>query len=43
MECGECGELCWSREALATHAAQRHPHLPPRTSDAPYQDSDAGM
>ncbi|KAL0883251.1 hypothetical protein ABMA27_016673 [Loxostege sticticalis] len=42
VECGECGELCWSREALATHAAQRHPHLPPRPShsDAPYQGED---
>ncbi|XP_053609671.1 zinc finger protein 775-like isoform X2 [Plodia interpunctella] len=31
IECGECGELCWSREALAAHAALRHPHLPPRS------------
>ncbi|XP_047533647.1 zinc finger protein 628 isoform X1 [Vanessa atalanta] len=27
VECGECGELCWSREALRSHAASRHPHL----------------
>ncbi|CAH2096298.1 unnamed protein product [Euphydryas editha] len=27
VECGECGELCWSRDALRSHAAARHPHL----------------
>ncbi|PZC79528.1 hypothetical protein B5X24_HaOG216193 [Helicoverpa armigera] len=44
VECGSCGELCWSREALATHMQQRHPHLPPRDPqpDPPYDDSDSG-
>ncbi|KAJ8722015.1 hypothetical protein PYW08_004417 [Mythimna loreyi] len=44
VECGSCGELCWSREALAAHTAQRHPHLPPRAPppDPPYEDSDSG-
>ncbi|KAL4707796.1 hypothetical protein ACJJTC_001742 [Scirpophaga incertulas] len=41
VDCGECGELCWSREALKLHAAQKHPHLPPRSRHVePYQDSD---
>ncbi|CAG4956145.1 unnamed protein product [Colias eurytheme] len=42
VECSECGELCWSREALASHAAQRHPHLPhlPRSAKHdPYDDN----
>ncbi|XP_068633362.1 oocyte zinc finger protein XlCOF6-like [Battus philenor] len=38
VECGECGELCWSREALSTHAAQRHPHAAPRTRREPSTD-----
>ncbi|KOB73125.1 putative zinc finger protein [Operophtera brumata] len=43
VECGECGELCWSRDALATHLQQRHPHLPPRsTQDTNYNESDSG-
>ncbi|XP_060803186.1 zinc finger protein 497 isoform X2 [Amyelois transitella] len=42
IECGECGELCWSRDGLASHAALRHPHLPPRSQPAPaYGDSDS--
>ncbi|XP_035439611.1 zinc finger protein 48 isoform X3 [Spodoptera frugiperda] len=44
VECSSCGELCWSREALATHMQQRHPHLPPRTEqqEQPFEDSDSG-
>ncbi|XP_075977819.1 uncharacterized protein LOC142977644 isoform X2 [Anticarsia gemmatalis] len=44
VECGACGELCWSREALAQHTQQRHPHLPPKTepTHADYDDSDSG-
>ncbi|CAB3261359.1 unnamed protein product [Arctia plantaginis] len=43
VECGTCGELCWSREALNTHTQQRHPHLPPKTElqDPDYDDSDS--
>ncbi|KAF9418822.1 hypothetical protein HW555_004489 [Spodoptera exigua] len=44
VECSSCGELCWSREALASHMRQRHPHLPPRTDqqEQPFEDSDSG-
>ncbi|XP_023938535.2 zinc finger protein 628 [Bicyclus anynana] len=34
VECGECGELCWSREALRAHCAARHPHLAPAAAHA---------
>ncbi|XP_059052146.1 zinc finger protein 48-like [Achroia grisella] len=44
VECASCGELCWSREALAAHAAARHPHLPrpPRARADPDPDPDPG-
>ncbi|XP_063536311.1 zinc finger protein 358 [Cydia strobilella] len=42
IECGTCGELCWSREALATHARQRHPHQPPQQPTREPYDSNSG-
>ncbi|CAH2048562.1 unnamed protein product, partial [Iphiclides podalirius] len=43
VECGECGELCWSREALSSHTAHRHPHAAPRTHREPsYDESNSG-
>ncbi|XP_039753181.1 replication initiator 1-like isoform X2 [Pararge aegeria] len=42
VDCGECGELCWSREALRTHCATRHPHLAhatPAATEAAYEDN----
>ncbi|XP_026322799.1 myeloid zinc finger 1-like, partial [Hyposmocoma kahamanoa] len=38
VECVSCGELCWSREALAHHAATKHPHLPPPKHETPRND-----
>ncbi|KPJ15216.1 Zinc finger protein 845 [Papilio machaon] len=35
VECGDCGELYWSREALAAHAAHKHPHAAPRARRDP--------
>ncbi|CAG9561920.1 unnamed protein product [Danaus chrysippus] len=47
VECGECGELCWSREALRSHTTSRHPHLPHVTRAPPvnqlYDDSNSGV
>ncbi|GBP22393.1 Zinc finger protein 585A [Eumeta japonica] len=45
LECGACGELCWSREALAAHARSKHPHMPvpaPRRREPSYNDSNSG-
>lgn len=43
VECGECGELYWSREALAAHAAHKHPHAAPRARrDPSYELSNSG-
>ncbi|XP_034832120.1 oocyte zinc finger protein XlCOF6 isoform X1 [Maniola hyperantus] len=41
VDCGECGELCWSREALRAHRTARHPHLPPSAPrpDLVYEDN----
>lgn len=43
LECGACGELCWSREALGIHTRQRHPHLPVNSTYTPSASLDDGV
>lgn len=47
VECGECGELCWSREGLRAHAAARHPHVrapaPAPKREPSYDDCNSGI